>query len=342
MVGEVPDPKKMPALLELLRCYASGDYSYQSLADHLNGQGYRNREGALFYKGSVEHVLSNRFYIGESVYHPGKADEEVTEGTHELPPDAKELWLKCQEVKKGRVHSAGGRPRGAQRAYPFTRIAVCDGCNQPYGGQPVHRKAREVIRRLSHRRPFCSLTPHSVRVEYLMDQFQDDVVPFMRLDSEWQDTILKALEEDSSSGIGGQRASHRSRLEKALENLRKQHLWGDVSDDQYRAQREILETELRGIGPALDLANLPSLSRSAQLLQDLPALWRHPGVTDGQRERAIREMFTEVRLRGKEIIALRPRPIYQPLFAHFVTQGVRKCRGEWIRTTGLHVPNVAR
>ncbi len=49
------DPKagSIEALLALLRGYASGQHSYQTMADHLNAQGYRNREGEPFTKGSV-------------------------------------------------------------------------------------------------------------------------------------------------------------------------------------------------------------------------------------------------------------------------------------------------
>jgi DNA invertase Pin-like site-specific DNA recombinase len=97
---KVINPETMPALLELLRCYASGQYSYQNLADHLNVQGFRNRIGEPFTSGSIEHVLSNRFYEGKVVYHPGKFDEEVRDGVQEVPPEVNELWLRCQKSSK--------------------------------------------------------------------------------------------------------------------------------------------------------------------------------------------------------------------------------------------------
>lgn len=75
---------------------SSGQHSYQSLADYLNTQGFRTRRGHPFTKGSVEHVLENRFYTGEVVYHPGKADEEVREGNRQLPPQVKGIVAPCQ------------------------------------------------------------------------------------------------------------------------------------------------------------------------------------------------------------------------------------------------------
>ena len=63
------------------------------------------------------------------------------------------------------------------------------------------------------------------------------------------------------------------------------------------------------------------LERAAQLLRGLPALWAHPGVEEGQRRDLVREVFEEVRLRGHQITAVRPREQYQPLFAYSVLRG---------------------
>jgi hypothetical protein len=291
----------------------------------LNAQGYRNREGEPFTKGSVEHALSNRFYEGKVVYHPGKHDERVRDGTHDVPDEVRTLWLQCQEWKQQRTKRREGRPRLARRAYPFSKVAVCDECDRPYGGQPVHRKYGEVIRRLYHRRPFCDLEPHSVRVEHLMAQFQEGVLPYVTLDQEWEHTVISALRQEEGA------SSHdheQARLERALTNLRKQHLWGDISDDEYRQEKEDLERQRRAVASFGLSVHLPNLERAAQLLADLPALWRHPGVTDEQRERLVAEMFEQVRLRGKNLVAIEPKPQYQPLFACIVTEGIRKCRGE--------------
>ena len=68
LIGIEGDPKLggMEALRALLQAYVKGDYSYQTTADFLNTQGYRNRTSKMFTKGSVEQVLSNRFTKGKS------------------------------------------------------------------------------------------------------------------------------------------------------------------------------------------------------------------------------------------------------------------------------------
>ena len=68
---------------------------------------------------------------------------------------------------------------------------------------------------------------------------------------------------------------------------------------------------------------MPNLDKAAQLLKDLPALWQHPGVTDEQRQEFSREVFEEIRLDGREIVAVRPKAQYVPLFAYVIwSQGI--------------------
>ena len=64
---------------------------------------------------------------------------------------------------------------------------------------------------------------------------------------------------------------------------------------------------------------LPNLERSAKLLEDLPVLWSHPGVTHEQREELVREVFHRITIDGKEFMSIEPKAPYAPLFASIVT-----------------------
>ena len=112
---------------------------------------------------------------------------------------------------------------------------------------------------------------------------------------------------------------HRSEvkaLEAALCNLRKQHLWGAVDDDRFKAEFRTLERQRRALEPRDFPDSTPNLDRAAALLQDLPALWQHPGVTQEQRRELAREVFEEVRLREGRLVGVQPRKQYAPLFAY--------------------------
>jgi hypothetical protein len=105
------------------------------------------------------------------------------------------------------------------------------------------------------------------------------------------------------------------RLQQALENIRKQHKWDDLSDDAYRQEHLDLERQIKLLSPPPQPKNLPNLERAAELLKNMPLFWSHAGVTDEQRESCIQEVFEEITLDGKQITEIKPKPSYTPLFA---------------------------
>ncbi len=329
LIGIGGDPKKggMEALIALLRVYSTGRYSYELLAEHLTACGYRTRLGEPFTKGGVEHVLKNSFYEGKAVFHPNKSDEHTEYGKHEVPDEVKELWMRCQDVRRQRSNQTEGRPRLLNRSYVFSKVASCDQCGSHYGGQPSHRNSGRVIRRLSHARPFCDLTPHSIRVENLITQFQDRVLPYIKLNGNWKNMILNSISTERNFTS---QDDIRVKIKLALKNLRKQHMWGDLDDAEYRQEKQELERQENVIPMPVIHADSLNLDRAGKLLSEVGSLWEHPGVSDLERESLIKELFEEMHLRGSNLVSIKPKPQYLPLFACIVTEGVRKYRGERI------------
>jgi len=132
----------------------------------------------------------------------------------------------------------------------------------------------------------------------------------------WKSRIIAVLrseeppQEDRGQG---------ERLRRALENLRKQHQWGDISDNEYRREREILMRQLKVHTTTVEPTHLPNLERAANFLEDLAALWLHPGVTHEEREALVRQVFRRITIDGKEFVDIEPKPEYAPLFATMVT-----------------------
>ena len=325
---KVPDPATMKTLLELLRCYASGRYSHKTLADHLNAHGHRTMEGNAFTKGGVEHVLGNRFYEGKAVYHPGQVDEEVRQGEHRVPEEVKVLWVRCQDVKRERSRPGQFGPRGKSRIYPLTGIMICDHCEKPYHGEAVHGR-RRVYRRMYHYGRRCEVSPRSVNADRFENEFGRSVLSHLSLDESWREAILKAV---SAEGLQPDNTSELKRVDVVLTNLRKQHLWGAVSDAEFQSEFKVLEQQRRSLSSQKRSIDGPDLDRAAQLLKDLPALWSHPGVEGAQRKELAHEIFEQVRVRGSRLVAVTPRDRFAPLFAHAVTS--RKVMG-LVGVTGL-------
>ncbi len=319
---KVPNPETMLVLLEMLRCYATGRYSALTLAEHLNSLGHRNRMGKPFSEGSIRAVLDNRFYEGRLVWHPGKPDEQVRDGEQEVSPEVKELWIRCQEVRAQRSPPGSRRPKSAPRVYLFSGVLTCDACGSRYKGQAIVRR-RQFFQRLAHQHESCPVRPQSLGMKFMASQFAERVLPYLRFDGEFTALVTRALAQEgqqTSSSIQDQV----QRLERALDQLRKQHLWGDLTDDTYTSERESLHRQIHALKASVPVSRIPNLTRAAELLNDMPALLQHPGVEDRQRQEFLQETFQEVLIMGKEIVAIRPTPQCVPHFA-YLTLSQRYC-----------------
>ncbi|MFC2042411.1 hypothetical protein ACFLTV_02840, partial [Chloroflexota bacterium] len=58
------------------------------------------------------------------------------------------------------------------------------------------------------------------------------------------------------------------------------------------------------------------------LLNEMPVLWQHPGVTNKQRELLVQEVFHKIILDGETLVAVEPSPEYAPLFTDILTSPV--------------------
>ena len=316
---KVPDAETMPILLMALGEYATNHFSFREV-DRLNAHGFRTRTSRPFTGSSIRDVLGNRFYEGKVIYHQGQPDEVIIDGLHEVPLEVKDLWLRCREIKFKRRNTTSGHPRGLVRHYPFSRVLTCHHCGSPYYGEAV-RKGDGFDLRLSHERRgsngSCNCNPRSRSVQSPVDQMGERVLPYLTLDVGWKSRIVAALRAQQDTDAPDPGKEHR--FQGALERLRKQHLWGDISDERYQTERRNLERQLTLVARPTQPPQLPNLDRAAQLLEDLPALWQHDGVTDQQREALIQEVFCRITINGKEFSSLQPNPPYVPLFATMLT-----------------------
>ena len=130
-------------------------------------------------------------------------------------------------------------------------------------------------------------------------------------------------------------------MEGALANLRKQHLWGDLTDEEYRAERRSLQRQLKALTPPAAPVHLPNLERAATLLNDLPAMWVHPGTNDRQRESLVQELLERATVSGTSLVGVQPRPVYQPLFGYIMASRSRNRPLESTRSYGSQNPSVS-
>ncbi|MDO8637834.1 MAG: hypothetical protein Q7R34_16640 [Dehalococcoidia bacterium] len=161
----------------------------------------------------------------------------------------------------------------------------------------------------------CDMRPLSVSAPLVEGEFAGRVLSQIKLDDGWREAVIRAM---TNEGPRPDYSLEVKRVENAMANLRKQHLWGVITDEEFRREYVSLERQKKGIEAARAPLMTPNLDRVAQLLSNMPALWQHPGVTPEQRRELAREVFEEVRLRDGKLAAVKPRPEYTPLFAYSI------------------------
>ncbi|MGI8609588.1 MAG: recombinase family protein [Candidatus Dormibacteria bacterium] len=134
----VEDPEVAAVVRSIFAAYATGQYSFNTLADHLNRQGIKpcrgpqkenhNRKRALIFTGDVlKDMLKNPSYIGQV-----EADGQLIEGQHPALID-EQTWAACVDVR------ANNRRRTSKtwtrHSYPLTLLLYCAQCGAPMHGE---------------------------------------------------------------------------------------------------------------------------------------------------------------------------------------------------------------
>ena len=189
---------------------------------------------------------------------------------------------------------------------PLTGVLTCDNCREPFLGA-AQRLGLKTYLRMWHSLRRCSMIPVSVNTSSVEEEFAERVLDCIELDDGWRDAVLRAMVNE------GPRPDHTletKRIQSAIANLRKQHLWSAIDDDGFKEEFQALERQRKSLAPMPQPHVMPNMERAAELLQNLPALWQHPGTTPEQRRELVREVFQEARLRQGSISApAHPEPV---------------------------------
>ena len=125
------NPTEAPLVPVMFDRYANRKAGSSALADWLNEQGYRTKNGRLWSKESVITVIRNRVYIGE-IYYRGN----WYPAPHE-PLIPKELFDKAQAILTERREDRSKRAANPAE-YLLTGRVRCGRCGQAYVGTAAH------------------------------------------------------------------------------------------------------------------------------------------------------------------------------------------------------------
>lgn len=102
--------------------------------------------------------------------------------------------------------------------------------------------------------------------------------------------------------------ARRQTLEAEMERLRNLYRWGDLSEDDYLAERRRLAQALESLPAPTDQ---PPSDEVLALVSRFGDLWRE--MTDSERRAFVEEVFEEVRLARDGAIGIRVRSAYREL-----------------------------
>jgi len=232
------DTEKAPKVRKLFELYATGSYTFLSLANWCKENGLQGNLGKQISVSNVQHLLQNPFYFGLMRYRG-----EIFEGTHE-PLISKKLFDKCQEVmaKRGRVQEV------KKHNFAFLGLMKCASCGCSITAQ--YAKGNGGIYtyyRCTKKKGVCQ-EKHYIQENELAAQIKT-FLQKVSLSSHDTNKVLAALETEQENAkqeakaeidiLKNQLAHNETKLQKLLDV----YLDNTLTQQEYAAKKEKLVAE---------------------------------------------------------------------------------------------------
>jgi len=313
--GEVTVDPAAASLVELLfREYATGRYSYRSLAEWLNAQGHRppNADGRhhngrpaaqLWVADMLKAILRNERYAGRVVYKPRRlrgragADESVSATFPAIV--AEDLWATAAATRARNAAHNGIRYSRTAR-YALTGLLRCRRCGGTVHGVQSRTKNGKTyayyVCRARYGSRSCSqaLAPVAELENELRSWLNQ-----LRLPDGFAEEFSRALHAGRDKPAPARRLTVRS-IETRLERLRELFEMGDLPRADYVRRRDTLQDELAQLS-----ATPPPIAQAGETIATLTDDWDE--LDGGQRRQVLETIFSEVEVDEGRLVSATPR-----------------------------------
>jgi hypothetical protein len=93
-------------------------------------------------------------------------------------------------------------------------------------------------------------------------------------------------------------------------------VWGDLSDNEYQFQKQVIEAEVDRLDPPI----IVDVTEAAAVLTNFGVAWEAAATDPQEQNRLLRIMFERITVDGGEIVSITPRPPFEPYFYAFKTR----------------------
>ncbi len=126
--------------------------------------------------------------------------------------------------------------------------------------------------------------------------------------------------------------AERTKLIARLERIKKLYSWGDLKEEQYLKEKDDITKELQLLNPPEEKSKV--LDELAEFLRNVAKAWKE--ADQDQRNRFSRQLFQEIWVKDKQVVAVKPRPELEPFFQMSYDDWMKKIESE-----GPNPPGVA-
>ena len=299
------------------------------VADGLNREGIRHRTQRPWTTSAIKDLWRRRdVYRGFVVKKRGL---DIRPGTHDAILD-QETYDGAVAGMEKRKRRKGKGSRGRKRDYLLRGLVHCSCGARMRGGAKVSRgndwryytcpvaEERSAIFGADGKPVICP--EKSVRADDAEAVVLAAVAQLSLPDEairDARDELRRRLRAPAS----GTSDKERARLQQRIENLRKQHEWGDISDNEYRSGRADAEAQLAGIP---DNDKLVMFDRQREILLSMAENIKQ--ATPAQLEELIGHLVGRVEATDRRVVRIVWTPPAQPFFA--AVEAVVDESGAWL------------
>jgi len=241
-----PDKKTFNKVKEILRAFATGEYTLTKIQSKMFSLGLVGKDGKLPHLSTIQKILTNPFYYGHFRYRG-----EVHQGSHK-PMISKKLFDQIQEAL-----ILNGKPRKERgpKNFQFLNFAVCGECGYSITAERHIKKSglKFVYYRCTHKSKTQNCTQtRFLREEVLTEQVKENCQK-VSLPDDWREKYLAKMNEwekensQSSNFFAQNLKTELSAIKTKIDRLMDGYLEGSFELVEFQEKKNKLMAEKKDI-----------------------------------------------------------------------------------------------